>query len=464
MTSAAETIASPQPQPPRGAWAALPFARPLQAQCDRWLGATVRKGGVALMDQAVVSGASFATTVIINRWCGVKEFGVYSLGFTIVVLTLGVLQSLVTAPYTIYVHRLTDAERKGYAGGVLVHCGLLALLAAVALAVAAPVVSYCGGPASLARTLVILVGALPFFLLREFGRRFAFADLHMRGALAFDVLAAGLQVGLLLALIPTGRVSAATAYAVAGASYALVTASWLYSVRARFAAGWRHARDAWNRNWAFSRWVLAEQMALTLNSYMMHWLLWSLLGVAATGVFAACANILCLFNPIVLGLNNIIMPRIALAMSEGGPEAVRRVLGKATTAVAALTGAFAAVILLFGVRIMRLLYGAVYAGQEGMISLLALDMLISSLATAPSYGLWAQQGSRSLFLIRVMRIAIAVTITVALVGRHGPLAAAYGLLAGSSVSTVVTFWVYRRAMAASVTATEEPALPEEVLP
>ena len=119
----------------------------------------------------------------------------------------------------------------------------------------------------------------------------------------------------------------------------------------------------------------------------MHWLLAILFGVAATGLFAACATILCVLNPIVLGLNNVLMPRVAVAIAAGSASELRRVLWKSTLVVTATTALFCATLLAFGPQIMRLLYGAAYAGQSQTISILAIDMLVSSLAMAPAYAL-----------------------------------------------------------------------------
>src|SRR5205823_13401306 len=38
---------------------------------------------IALFDQAAVSATSFLTTILVGRWCGVDELGVYSLGLSV---------------------------------------------------------------------------------------------------------------------------------------------------------------------------------------------------------------------------------------------------------------------------------------------------------------------------------------------------------------------------------------------
>src|SRR5689334_14460496 len=91
------------------------------------------KGALALMDQAVVSGTSFLTTILVGRWCGAGELGAYSLGFSLLVAWAGVQESLIAVPYTLYWHRCPPEEQRGYSGSVLAHQAMLSALALVAL-------------------------------------------------------------------------------------------------------------------------------------------------------------------------------------------------------------------------------------------------------------------------------------------------------------------------------------------
>src|SRR5205823_12646980 len=83
------------------------------------------KDSLAVIDQAVVSGTSFLTTIFLWHWCGAGELGVYSLGFSLLVTWGCVQESLIAMPYTIYRHRPVLGTPAEYAGGVLVHQALL---------------------------------------------------------------------------------------------------------------------------------------------------------------------------------------------------------------------------------------------------------------------------------------------------------------------------------------------------
>ena len=68
-----------------------------------------------MIDQAVVSGASFLATILVGRWCGPGELGVYSLGFTLLVSWGCVQESLIALPY----YRVSNPVMADYARYVI---------------------------------------------------------------------------------------------------------------------------------------------------------------------------------------------------------------------------------------------------------------------------------------------------------------------------------------------------------
>src|SRR5216683_1647767 len=263
---------------------------------------------LALIDQAVVSGTSFLTTILIGRWCGASELGVYALGFSLLVSWGCVHQSLIALPYTIYRHRTRRGTQEEYAGSALVHNGLLSALALVALAVGALFLSLGGTMVGLAAVLWALAGVMPFALLREFSRRFAFAHLRMTQALVLDVAVAAVQLPGLAWLASRGALSATTAYAAFGTGCALSGAVWLYLDRSSFSIRWKKVWPTMRQSWSLGRWLCASQATVWLQAYFIHWLLACVVGPTATGVYAACMTVVMFSNPLLLGISNALAP------------------------------------------------------------------------------------------------------------------------------------------------------------
>ena len=76
-------------------------------------------------DQAVVSLASFLTTVIVGRICGREELGIYVLGTTTFWLLAGIPNALAWTPYTSRAARMSPRRRARYNGSVTIHMAIL---------------------------------------------------------------------------------------------------------------------------------------------------------------------------------------------------------------------------------------------------------------------------------------------------------------------------------------------------
>ncbi len=392
-------------------------------------------GTMALVDQAVFSGTSFLTTIIVGRASTRHELGTYSLGFTIILGILCVQESLISLPYIIYGNRLQGTRRAEYAGSVLIHYGLLSALAIVGLAITALALSLGVGPPDLPAVIAAIACVIPWILLRQFGRRFAFAHLHIVRALAIDVAVAALQIGGLCYLAATGRLTAVAAYVVMGTACAVAAVGWLVSARASFVVRKTQVSDALRRNWSFGRWVFASEIASISHVYSLHWLLALVLSTAATGIFTACETVAAFSNPLVLGIGNVLAPWSARAFAEGGPAAVRRVIRRATLVLAAMMIVFFSVLALWGGQIVALLFGSEFAGNGHVVAVLGLSSLVAALGIPAGDGLRAMERPDVNFVASLMGFFVALVGAAVLIVPCKVPGVAYGLLAGTAVAS-----------------------------
>ena len=412
-----------------------------------WLsGSTARKGALSLTDQAVVSGASFFTTVLVGRVCGPGELGIYSLGLTIVLLLTSMHLALVSMPYTVFGNRLTGSRRAEYAGAVLVHHLGLTLLVMLGLAAGAAAVSAATGFPGLSRVMWVLSALAGFILLREFSRRFAFAQLDMGTALTLDLVIAALQVAGLLGLMALGELSAAGALAALGAACGVAGLVWLGMAGRSFAVRWRQVLPELRRNWLFGRWVLAGSITFVLHGYSIYWLIALLLGAEATGILAACMTVVMFFNPVLVAVGNLVIPQNARAFAAEGPAGVRRVVAKATLLLLSAMALYCGLVVLAGERVVQWLYhNPAYAGHGQLIDVLALGMLAAVLGTAADSGLCALERPDLNFKANLLGLTATVAVTSLLLVPWGVLGAACGLLAGNTTASLARVGAFLRA-------------------
>ena len=99
----------------------------------------------------------------------------------------------------------------------------------------------------------------------------------------------------------------------------------LFTLLNRFQLHSLAVRMTMMRHWRFGRWLCAGQLTDVSQDYCLHWLLLLLLGAVATGAYAACAIVVAVFNPVILGIGNVLLARVAQLNAVGGSREVRRV-------------------------------------------------------------------------------------------------------------------------------------------
>ena len=405
-------------------------------------GVTARKSSISLIDQVVVSGVNFITTVLLGRLCGPEELAKYSLGFTLIIIIFSVQETLITTPYTIYAHRLEEAALSEYRGAVLVQWGLLSALAMLTLAVWATVTLSSLGLPGLAPVLYVLSLFIPFYLLRNFARLLAFAHLDSNAALRIDLCAATMQLGAIIILSVKGLLSVMTIYLAIGAANAVVAVTWLALFRNEFTIRRQRILPAIRHHVSFGSWSLASRIVSHLNSnILLLWLMVFVLGDTATGILAACMTIVGISNPFIIGIAQLLGPRIAQAFAESGLGEVLKVARKATIVIGLALGGFCCGALLFGENALRFIYGGLYGGHSSIITVLSISVLASTISLPAACGLLAFERPDVNLKSSVVGLLLTLAVASALVRPMGLLGVVYGLLCGEIGSSSVR-WAY----------------------
>ena len=403
----------------------------------RWIPAALQRWALMLFDQGVVSGTRLVTTIIVGRAAGADELGHYTVAFSVLVLLSCFQEALVTTPYAVYFHRLGRRSRAAYAGGSLVlHLLVIGGLGLVLLA-AAGLTWLGGGGGGLARLMLIIAGTIPLSMMWEFARRSTLAQLKVGAAAGIDAAAAALQIGGLLWLAATQRLTAGSALATIATASLLVALTWLYRSRGLRDVRWAWMGRYWRRNWRLGRWLVASQMVGSLHGMLPSLMLALLAGASAAGVYAAHLNIALVAHPLMLAVSNLLMPRAAHAWSIGGVGAVVRLVRTAALAMTGVLAVFVATLALWGERIVSLVYGAKFAGQADVLVVLSASMIFWAVSVACACGLTALRYPRGSFVATLGGTCAAALTVLLLVPIWPVLGAAMGVFVGGATAAAL---------------------------
>jgi O-antigen/teichoic acid export membrane protein len=388
---------------------------------------------VALVDQALVSGASFLTTVLIGRYTFPNQLGTYALAGAVLIWVTNAQESLVSLPFTLR-RSCEPKEAAVQAGQALALSGLLSALAIVAIGAVGVTVVAASDYQDIIPIAWALASAVPFVVHRDFARRFAFADLRNTEALALDSAIVILQLGALGWLAWTGRMTGAFALAALGLSCATAVLIWFWLVRARFQFVFDGFPKTLRDSWAVGKWLFANHLFAQLQSQMTLWFVALAVGTAATGIYTACMSIASFATPIILGIGNVLWAKAARAFQQGGSAQLLRESIADAGQLGAIVGVFFMAIVIWGDDLLTLLYPASdYAGHGHIVTIFALGQLIYGLGMPASTALASVGHVRTNFIIAAIETALMGLLVWPLVLHWGILGAAYGILIGCIV-------------------------------
>lgn len=399
----------------------------------------------SLCDQGVVSITNFATGVVIGRVCGKAELGVYTLAWTIMTLATELSGMLTTTPYTVFSPQLDREERRDYLGSILVHQLLLAGFFAMLLGVGALLGSWRGWlPRGGLGVAAITAAVTVSFCMREFVRRISFAELKIGWALLVDVGACFGQIVGVLLLLHYGALTSSRGLILLGITSGGAAAAWLFVQRRSFRPNTKMYAADLKRNWRLSKWVLASGVLYAFVRYLFPWVLAASHGISVTGTWAACTAIVALGNPVLMGLGNHLLPELSNIYAASGVRAMQRHAQRSCLVYIGLLTPIVLVLVCFGDLIVTRIYGMTYAGNGGIITLLALNMLVTALVNPYSLGLFTLDRAKSDTLVNLVWVILLFTGGIAAVKLYAAFGAAAALLICGVITAAIRLGVFNR--------------------
>jgi O-antigen/teichoic acid export membrane protein len=392
---------------------------------------------IALSDQVISSTATFLTGVILGRTCSKDEFGLYTLGFSIIVFSFVIQNALISTPYTVFSPRLKGRESICYAGSTLIHQLFFSLLSISCLAIVTVAVSSVIGPKGLDNVLWALVVFLPFILLREFCRRMCFAHFHMKSAFIIDASAATLQISSLLLLSFLHLLSASRAFIVIGLSSALIALGWLLTSRRLFILDLALARRDLQSSFSMGKWVFLSSITWIAATEFYPWLLTIFEGIETTAIFGACAGTIALSRPIIYAISNILMPALSHAYADGSDIRLRRSAIKAAKYLSGVVALIVIPLLFFAEHIVVLVYGYKYSGYGRIVQILALNTFISASSLPFSRSLFIIERADVDFILNIVSLILTGTLGIYMVQEFAAFGAAISLLVSNSCGSML---------------------------
>ena len=287
-----------------------------------------------------------------------------------------------------------------------------------------------------------LVLAISFILLREYVRNLSFALLEFSTAFFLDLGISAIQIAGLLLLAGLGLLSAHTAVLAIGSACGLGLSVW--AVRS-----WRGPRPRLARalvdlkqNWKFGRWIFLSGVLWEANLVLYPWILTYYHGTASTGVWAACLGVVAVANPLLLGMQNFLGPKIAHSFTDRDSFSLRFAVYRYSGTFTLIVVPIVVFLVMYGNRIVVLLYGEKYSGYALVVALLAVDLLTAPLRFSLSRALFSMKRADYDTATNILPFVVLLVLGLWFIRDFSVVGVALSILIGNIAVTIAKLGVF----------------------
>jgi O-antigen/teichoic acid export membrane protein len=401
---------------------------------------------LSLVDQAVVSLTSMGTSVIVGRTCAKEQLGLYASGLSLILLVTAIQAALITVPYTISNPRIPKAEHPLYKGSTILQQICLVSVGTLIFLLLSVFGSFhqSSDLRPIFLTLAIVSGVVCF---RDFVRRISYAELKFGFALLTDCVLAVLQLAVVSLLAWGHRLSGRRALLAMGFASSFGGAMWLVVNWKTITFSLSHAVRGFKVNWSLGRWLFSSSVLWSLSVDQYPWVITALRAPSDAAIWASCFGVMAFLNPIVLAINNDVAPRVSHDYAEHGLAGLSRSVFRSAAIAAILTSPVLATLLVFGSQLVKLMYGAKYANNGAIVSVLSVGVWFYAISLAFPYGMLTLKRPAVDFAINVACFASFLAVGIWLIRAHGVLGAACSFLVVESVALALRIAGFRRVIA-----------------
>lgn len=404
------------------------------------------KGGLAILDQGIVSGSNFVIGIMLARWLTPEQYGAYAVGIAVLLLVLMLYQSVMLEPMAVFGASAYRDCVRGYLKALLSLYLATALLIFMVLCVSAEVVFKLGQASSLPGALAGVALAAPCVMLFWLARRMFYLELSPAPAACGALFYCALTIGGLFLAARHNLLSPLSALLLMGVGSLGASALLLAYLRLQLPSGQGAPRlaDAWRRHWSYGRWALATAGISWIPANIFYPLVSSFSGMAQAGELKALMNFALPMSQTYAALASLLLPYAARVQKHEGCAGVSILTRRITWFCVAGALAYWGVLLLLTGPAFRMLYSGRYMEVAYLLPVVALASVSWSAFLGPATALRAMESPASVFAAVSVSSCFSFAIGVPATWALGVRGAVWAMALSEVLAFVPAFVLLRR--------------------
>jgi O-antigen/teichoic acid export membrane protein len=397
---------------------------------------------IVLLDQGFYSITNFLASILLARACSKSEYGLYVLGFTLLVIAMDIQVSLSGIPFTVLSPKLKHRDRRLYLGSTLIQHLAVSILVAVGFTIAALVLSTTDRIHGFSNVLFTLAVASVFVLLRDFMRFVLLSQFRVWAGLLMGLIVNVTTIGLLFWVYFGDRLTVPIGYLIMAACSGFTALSILLKERKQIGFTIKMFSEHIRNNWTFGKWLVAQAIADFLAIRLYPWALMLFKDSSVVAAYGVCVIFAGILNPLLMGLSRFLGPQAAYVACNKSSrihyEIYYWMILIATPLLIFLLLAF-----IFGERIIVAIYGSKFVGLGYIFSIYLLSHVITAECIVICAGTNALKRPDISFRAQIAGLTATIIVGLFLAYRWGALGAVIGVCISRFAAFVYQFTKFK---------------------
>lgn len=396
----------------------------------------------ALADQSMVSGVNFCTGVILARFLGLEEFGMFTLAWTIILFVHGLQLAVIVSPMMTIGAKQSEEFASGYFGAMFTQALIFSVLMFSSIVLAALLIDIYLPAWQLADIAFVLALAGTGFLFQDFIRRYLFTRQKAHLAFLNDAISYISQLVLLLWCFNNIEMNSSRVFLILGITSGMAILASIGNFPS-LVLDRKILRKVMSRNWRFARWLSASSIVQWLSGHLFLIAAGSFLGVAVVGAMKSAQNILGVSHILFQGFENIVPIQASRKLKLSGEKAAKLYMQKLASVGMLGTISIATI---FGIAPdywMRLFYGEQFVSYSYLLVWYAFIYPVVFLSLMLRIWLRTLERTQVIFTAYVLMVITGVGLVYPLAKMYEVQGVMFGILATNIVMVFILVFFLR---------------------
>jgi len=379
---------------------------------------------IILIDQALVSGSNFIFGILLARFMGLENYGLFVMGWLLVLFVSSIHLAYIIKPlYTLYPKQ---KNKNHYLANLTAIQIIFSALTFLLVFVFCSVIINIYPEWNIPGIALNLAASASLFILSDYVRKLFFVLHRPISALGQDILYYIVLFTIFTVLVHLGRLSISTSFLAVNLSFILSISLSILLNKLNYPS-FKRIKKTIKINWTFSKYLVGTALLQWLSANLFIVIAAGLLGPLAIGAIRIIQNIVGVLHVLFLAMENIVPLQASHILKKQGNAGVINYILKISKQALIPAILFIITIILFNKEILKFLYGQEYVQFHQLLTAFSILYLFIFLGTLLRFVIRTFENNKVIFQSYIFTSITSIAIAKPLISHLGLAGVMFGL-------------------------------------